>query len=610
MDTQTAHSSILPSLPGASFVSSLFSFDTVLTPQEEDHSATHPEPSTSLSPSMSGWLKRPAMLKSSLRTSSSPERPASPTKSVEFNTGDFAERASEDGSREGSFISSTTEAQKRKRRSQRPKTSYSICHPPRRTGSKHKIKIRARPLLQLHKLELESRPKPALEVLPTALFSPTLSKAIAKVFGAKHGLSPTDLAVVAAEEYHKHKDSDEVESRDVLALICGAGRKDSSNAGKVKISLADGSEWEAYQTSNGSYECCTTDAHGLKQTVRWVQKKTQQRDSASVLDTESILAETKKFNFSTIASNSRRHPVIANLTSTSLDISDSYTLPTPVSTLSVNNSLDESATTSNAITTTDQLRQIITATAVWVAVREGWCPSYRADDSLCRSSSLKSVATLPGSPGKASVTNDLARAETDGSVRRSSSFRQTFTRGPSLLRRQAKADERPMSSQSSVSMPAFGVQGTTALRSVESLPVRRRARADTTSTVVMYGTGSEQWRPDYDDNMHEVDGEDDLSDKDSAVGEGEHDGENARFEHDDEVDQLPRMNGAIDAAEKRRRRVESHARPDLEKRNVSEGTSSGSSFGMLEKEKMAAPRMQRKKGVKGGFFRKLFCGMF
>ena len=369
---------------------------------------------------------------------------------------------------------------------------------------------------------------PAFELLPSAIFSPKLVRAITKIFGARHGLCPGDLAIVKAEEYRKHEESsnDEDESRDVVALICGAGKKECASQGSARILFANGSDWDAVQLQSGSYECCTTDSHGLKTTVRWVQKKTPARDSEDAPEQDAVAAD-KKFNFSTISANTRRHPIIASLTNHNLEISDVYTMPAPAtSDLSPTRAQDESA----HMATTDELRTIITATSVFVAVREGWCPSYRTEESLQRSSSIKSVAsskcyaTPPASPRKSEY--DIAR--------RSSSFRQVI-RSPSLLKRQSQMD-RPVTPTGMSVFSPLSSETTFDDTVLDTAPVRRRARADTTSTVIVNTTAASQWQPDFggapdeqaDEEEDEEDDEDDEKDDEDVEQSTQLDGTGSR----------------------------------------------------------------------------------
>ncbi|KAI4750093.1 hypothetical protein E4T44_14958, partial [Aureobasidium sp. EXF-8845] len=270
---------------------------------------------------------------------------------------------------------------------------------------------------------------PAYELLPSAIFSPSLTRAISKTLRTRHGLCPADLAIVKAEKYHQHEASqkDEDESRDVLALICKGRKGDGNSTTKAKLFLEDGSEWEAYSLPSGGYEFFSTDAHGLGMTARWVLRRPKARRSQSASDMNMAFDganQSKKFNFSTISPNSRRHPVIASLTTTSLDINDSYTIPSilapspEISDHEQEEAGQDTTGTSDPILTSQALKTLITATAVWVTLREGWCPGYRYDDIMLRSPSLK----LNASPIKS--TTDVASVATpkDDTPKRSGSI--------------------------------------------------------------------------------------------------------------------------------------------------------------------------------------------
>ncbi|KEQ96033.1 hypothetical protein AUEXF2481DRAFT_39120 [Aureobasidium subglaciale EXF-2481] len=382
-------------------------------------------------------------------------------------------------SREGSLMSSN--GGRNKKRSCRPKTSYSIAHAPPKGSARHKIHVRAKPLLQLHQLSQSARPMPAYELLPSAIFSPSLSRAIAKTFRTRHGLCPADLAIVKAEKYHQHEDStkEEDESRDVLALVCKGRKGDGNAVSKAKLYLEDGSEWEAYPLPNGSYEFFSTDHHGLGMTARWVLRRPKARRSQSASDMAASWSADgsaqKRFQFSTISPNSRRHPVIASLTTTSLEINDTYTIPSPLAPspeVSDHEHEDAGQDSTNASAepkvTTSSLKALITATAIWVTLREGWCSGYRYDDLMLRSPSLK----LNTPPIKSPTESSLAATAKEDTPRRSGSIARMF--------RSAGAKRRSTSSAQ--------LDGST---STEEVPIARsasarRARADSTSTVLVH----------------------------------------------------------------------------------------------------------------------------
>lgn len=437
----------------------------------ETDSVHLPDPKFDTPSNNNNTLKRPSLNHTPQSGfSTGAPSPAKSFPSIMFSEADNMSYASGDLSREGSFMSTGGRTRKR---SSRPKTSYTICQPPPKALARQKLHVRARPILQLHKLAVSSRPMPAYELLHSAIFSPSLSRAILKTFRAKHGLCPADLAIVKADKYHQHEEAgaEEDESRDVLALIC-KGRKAADSPAKAKIFLDDGSEWDVSVLPTGGYEFSTTDEHGLTTTARWVVKRPRGRRSQSASDLDSPSpqeAQSKKFNFSTISPHSRRHPIIANLSSTMLDIQDTYNMPAPVPSAlspSIDLSLqDDESPKGESIETTPALHTLITATAVWVALREGWTPGYRYEDALMRSPSSK-LARSTNNP-----ITDLKDAARDDAPRRSTSIARIFStkrRSTASTSGDGPADET-MSRNSS-------------LRS--NTAPQRRARAESNATVI------------------------------------------------------------------------------------------------------------------------------
>lgn len=408
---------------------------------------------------------------------------------------------------------------KAKKKVSRAKTTFSICHPAPKHSSVHKIHVRSKPLLQLHRVEANARPMPAFDVLASSFFSARLVRAVNRVYDAQQTLCPTDLAIVRAEQYHTEADDDTVV--DILAMLCGMGRRDVSEPScKVRMVMADGTVWHGTRLTNGTYEINTVDDHGLERCARWVKKRqTKPTDSTTQLDA-TVVDEGKRFKFSTISPSSRRHPVIATLSGTSVDIYKSYTQPSPTDVPSPDLADDVMfpSPINDVVETSAELHDIITASAVWVALCEQSPPK---DNGLARSPSARtmmrsqSYASPPPSPTRRPTSG--AEAETPSN--RKSSFRQTFQRAPSLLRRQLGGSPSKDSVKdhstvaSSAGTPSASV---TALDQVDGSGARRRARADTTCTVLVHENAG-QWQPDSID-MHEAECEDeDLSEHKTAA---------------------------------------------------------------------------------------------
>lgn len=466
----------VPSLP-TSLIASLNPFAT-----------TEPSKDASDSPPGDSEKRRSAL--SILAQSNGPPSPTKSSASIMFAEPE-SQGTSISGSREGSIDG------KRRKKNNRPKTAFSICHPPPASAARQKLHRRPRSLLQLHKVVANSRPLPAYEVIPSANFSVRLTRATTKVFRAKHSLCPNDLVVLRAEDYYADEPEEDQEARDVVALICKGRKEDGVATGKAKICMADGGEWEAYPSVNGGYEFFTTDEHGLGLTVRWVPKKSKKEGAKS---------EPRRFNFSTISANTRRHPIIANLSKSALDIYDSYKMPdlstsTPTATPKQKATIledgldsDDNGSPKQEVRTTDDfIRSIITMTSIYVTFKEGWSPHFKYDDQ--GTSSRRNSVTTPVSTPPASPAPNHAVLEKRSSILSVSSslFRKNSARANRSARNSTLSTvDRPNSTL--VDSPTRSA----------STKVTGRVRADSASTVLVHRAASNRrsnrsqatWRPD------------------------------------------------------------------------------------------------------------------
>ena len=393
----------------------------------------------------------------------------------------------------------------RVKKNSRPKTCYSICHAPPASSTRQKLHRRPRSLLQMHKLNPYARPIPAFDVISSANFSVRLTRAITKVFTTKHGLCPNDLVILNAEDYNAAEEDEERAARDMIGLIC-KGRKDDEklSGGSARIQTPSGKEWNAYPISNGGYEFSTVDEHGLIVIVRWVPKRN--KDGSRTGDNDGA----RNFNFSTISPNSRRHPVIASLSKSRLDINDTYKLPepasfTPLSTPQQGGSIlteaMEQEGEKDLCETDDQLREIIMLTAIWVTFKEGWSPSIKYDskDSVA---SLGSPSKIPGSP----VATPPASPGVSMMEKRSSlkTIGSGIIRQSSLL---SKSNRRSTGLSISETGQSLDMNG------ASNKGRSGRTRADSTSTVLVHRAASNRrrsqqptatWRSDFDVTKSQV----------------------------------------------------------------------------------------------------------
>lgn len=316
-------------------------------------------------------------------------------------------------------------SKKSKSKSSRRRTTYHICYPPPSHAKRQRKNTRDRSLLQLHKAAHTSRPTPALELVNAATLPPSHYAEFPKDLSRKPG--HTDLAIVNAENYsqHDHTLSGQSEPRNLVALLFKDRKADRSHATFNKITLHDGTEWTVLSMSNGGYEFTSTDKHNVTVTVRWVLKKALARRSITALDayagsfskeitsprasTDSLQSyqSAKQFNFSIISPNTRRHPVIAHLSNTTIDIQDSYSMPQPTSVAEATG-LKEPLM-SKPIETTPALRTLITTTGIWIALREGWSPGYRPTVNAILEPQTFSIPESETRPKSMTISGDPRR---------------------------------------------------------------------------------------------------------------------------------------------------------------------------------------------------------
>ena len=278
----------------------------------------------------------------------------------------------------------------------RTKTAFRICHPPPVHIHKQRLHIRPKVLLQLQRVSKASRPTPIFDVLPSVVFAPRLARHFPRAVKGKAGLGVDDLVVVSSEDYEAQElqshDVDDLfedkwDKREIIAAICQLGKDEYPfGQGETEICLNQGPSWIASQRRNGTYEFASINDNGNRTVARWVPKQPKSDRTGSI----SSASEEKKFNFSILNPNSRRHAVIATLDRQTIEVSDQYTHPST----SISSEASSTTTTpaseeikiplsgSNSgtrdpIVVDDALRTLITITGIWVAFREGFSPNFR-----------------------------------------------------------------------------------------------------------------------------------------------------------------------------------------------------------------------------------------
>ncbi|KAG9189043.1 hypothetical protein G6011_05911 [Alternaria panax] len=335
--------------------------------------------------------------------------------------------------------------EKPKKRVPRSKTSYNIARP---VNTRSKLHARPKVLLQLHQVITSQRPRPAYEVVPFSVIPQRASRRLPRSFNTRERLGPHDLLIVQAEAYNSHGDENKSEeerwgSRDVIGVI-SSRRCDKGVTETTEICMNDGtSRWAITDMPNGGYEFNTTDEHGLTLKARWVLKPAHSRRTSSMTANTPLSpslpeADDRKFTFSTLSVNSRRHPIIATMTRNRIDVMDTYAMPsaaspstpsitsytqsptTDVSSIDASNFV-ETLTDKLPTETGDALRQFILASGVWVASREFTTegPNLFSPPTLAPCVTLRPIANrtlsmsildCPRSPSPASTFDEKRRS--------------------------------------------------------------------------------------------------------------------------------------------------------------------------------------------------------
>ena len=287
------------------------------------------------------------------------------------------------------------------------KTSFQLAHPPPAIKHRERFNIRPKILLQLQHTSDATRPTPVFDVVPSYVFAPKLARKFSSIFKGKDGLGADDLVIVNSQKYDSsdglkgHTDSasdeDSWDAREVVAAICQPKRKAIEPEFPTEICLHHNAIWKASPLSTGAYEFVSLDERGNQTIARWVPRPPLvRRRTYNGQDSSNVpLAEQRRFTFSIINPNSRRHPVIATLNRSSIDVSDQHSVPSLVSRSQSSNSsqyretlapespgvrFSETEQPKTAMVETDErLRSLILITGIWVAFREGFSPNFQYD---------------------------------------------------------------------------------------------------------------------------------------------------------------------------------------------------------------------------------------
>ena len=309
--------------------------------------------------------------------------------------------------------SSTTPRRRRRKRTFRKSTQFHLAHPAPRPGARQRRLVqRPRLLLQLQELG-EKRPIPAFDVVPSSLITgsqivPRMAKRCPHLFRTKPTLGANDLLIVRSEDYDTPASpgsldaEDSLDQRDVVAVISPLPQMGDESA---EIVMEDGSTWESSLMPNGSYEFIGVDERGRISTARWVKKTSMPTSPmpssyGEPTPPSSPLPAEVKWTFSMIHPDTRRHPIMGSLMSSTLDVFDTYnTMSTssgrypPTRSTPIDPKLASDWIVSNPPEIQSRLTKMVpndikllmVATASWVNLRQsGWSAS-----GICRPPTLQ-----------------------------------------------------------------------------------------------------------------------------------------------------------------------------------------------------------------------------
>lgn len=402
-------------------------------PSNSPWTSTSPFPSTAISP-LPGLtalynkyyrgMEPPASQRRSMR-----EMIQSPAESI--YSGDGEGSNAEPGFQAASLLGRSQSVRKSV---SRPKTVYQLAHPAAHSCHR-RLRIRPKLLLQLQRVSQTPRPLPVLDVLPSSVFLPRLARKFPTIFRGKNGLGPNDLIIVVSDFYDKTKvladlrdigaigaledgnnnNNDDDEHQEVVGTICQLLTEEALSQGKAEICLNYGPVWEATPLPNGSYEFVAHTEQGI-QTVRWVPRGARNRRTSAPPGSVAQAEESKRFTFSVINPNTRRHPVVASMTRNHLEVNEEYVVPTtapsslPTSTMSALSEQYEAETGSSeqrsVVKLDETLRHLIVITSIWVAFREGWSQNFRYNDSALALHTKTMGSPMPSRHTSPAATRD------------------------------------------------------------------------------------------------------------------------------------------------------------------------------------------------------------
>ncbi|MCJ1432918.1 hypothetical protein MMC27_002276 [Xylographa pallens] len=382
-------------------------------------------------------------------------------------------------------------------------SSFQLAHPPPATKHKQRRKARSSVLLQLRQISETRTPVPAFEVLPSALFAPRLLRHFPRLLSSRKNLAAHDLVIVNSQEYglsgkenrqEEDSDSEHYDSREVIGVICPSFKTGQESKDHATIFLDQNSSWTASSMANGGYEFTSIGSQGLEMKARWIPKVSKHKPRASGPSRSSSFEQdpNRKFRFTVMNPESRRHPIIGIMDRHRIVVQDQWLAPSTPSATPMPNSpvvqsvqplqqcyFEEKLLEPDVVNTTDDhLKILVLITGIWVAIMEGWSESCRVHVDPCTGTSTtnSSPAKDLNSSGRLDNGSD-ARANTPQSFASAHSQRTSFN----IMHRPAASRNSASPTPSSSIIPqrarSLGAQSTdqTKLRNISFAKPRIQA---------------------------------------------------------------------------------------------------------------------------------------
>ena len=262
--------------------------------------------------------------------------------------------------------------------------TFRVAHPPPRSKHQQRLHIHPKRLLQLQQLSENNRARPTFDVVPLAHH---LHLRRLKI---ERGLEANDLLVLSTQSQALSAESDgpggedeNVVDKDHLVAVLRFA-SDRNERPSDTIEMEHGRPWSVRRLRSGTYEFTSMDQRPNKTIARWVPKRYTKHAT-----TPGEGASRHTFTFSVISPDQRRHPIIATMKSEMIELSDQH-VPSKSWPIPSQNDPDSSAgraglsgvaSIGDYSLGTDDLRNFILTSGLWVTLKEGVSPHFNSDRS-------------------------------------------------------------------------------------------------------------------------------------------------------------------------------------------------------------------------------------